>query len=838
MIHANPRTLALDAVRTLQESTASRVGWTAVRTSEIMSGLRWGAWITCAALAFAFLWQPVGVGAQLALGVAVIVAMTLIRSAGSGRFMRWTFLALGSFIILRYVYWRATQTLPDIDDAVGFTFGTLLALAELYCAFVLAVSLTINADPLERGDAPCAPDSQLPDVDVFIPSYDEDPSILAMTIAAARSMDYPPEKLKVWLLDDGATDQKCADPDEVKARQSQSRRSALRKLCADLGANYLTRARNEHAKAGNLNNGLAHSVAPIVVVFDADHVPFRSFLRETIGYFFTDPKLFLVQTPHVFLNRDPIERNLRTFDHMPSENEMFYSVTQRGLDKWNGSFFCGSAALLRRAALESTNGFSGITVTEDCETAFELHRAGWTSVYVDRPLTAGLQPETFESFIGQRSRWCQGMFQLLLLKNPALKTGLTPIQRLAYLSSMTFWFFPLPRLIFMFAPLLHIFFDVKLFISTVEESIAYAATYVVVNTMIQNELFGHVRWPWMSELYEYVQGVYLVKAIGSVVASPRKPTFNVTAKGVSLESDHLSELAWPFIAIFIVLLLGVATAAWRYAFEPGVTNVMLVVGLWALFNLLIAAAALGVVAERRELRRHPRLAVARRSSVCFDGHTADATIVNVSAGGCAIRVAAADFIESPLQVGQSHGRLAILGADGRVVMRTLDVIRTRAERDGEAVIIGLKFSLVPADYLVLADLIYGDADALMKFLTKRRKHMGILRGTMLFLRWSACEPFRAFYYLFAGYRQSMVARTGAAAPAAKAAMRPARPVALISAPADPAVEDFAAPLVAAPSISPEASAIDPDVIINRRGGVVTPSMLSFDRANALYVPRT
>jgi hypothetical protein len=204
---------------------------------------------------------------------------------------------------------------------------------------------------------------------------------------------------------------------------------------------------------------------------------------------------------------------------MPSENEMFYSVTQRGLDKWNGSFFCGSAALLRRSALATTNGFSGVTVTEDCETALELHRAGWTSVYVDKPLTAGLQPETFESFIGQRSRWCQGMFQLLLLKNPALKPGLTPIQRLAYLSSMTFWFFPVPRLVFMFAPLLHIFFDVKLFVSTVEESIAYAATYVVVSTMIQNELFGHVRWPWMSELYEYVQGVYLVKAIGSVVAA-------------------------------------------------------------------------------------------------------------------------------------------------------------------------------------------------------------------------------------------------------------------------------------------------------------------------------
>ncbi|PND71800.1 glycosyltransferase, partial [Escherichia coli] len=80
------------------------------------------------------------------------------------------------------------------------------------------------------------------------------------------------------------------------------------------------------AKAGNLNNGLQNSVGEIVVVLDADHVPFRSFLRDTIGHFSADSKLFLVQTPHAFLNPDPIERNLKTFDRMPSENEMFYAV--------------------------------------------------------------------------------------------------------------------------------------------------------------------------------------------------------------------------------------------------------------------------------------------------------------------------------------------------------------------------------------------------------------------------------------------------------------------------------------------------------------------------------
>jgi cellulose synthase (UDP-forming) len=274
--------------------------------------------------------------------------------------------------------------------------------------------------------------------------------------------------------------------------------------------------------------------------------------------------------------------------------------------------------------------------------------------------------------------------------------------------------------------------------------------------MIHNHLHGHVRWPWMSELYEYVQGVYLIKAIASVIVSPRKPTFNVTAKGISLDSDHLSALAWPFLIAFVVLLAGVVTAGWRYAFEPGVNGVMLVVGLWALFNLIIAAAALGVVAERRELRKHPRLAVARRGKVSFEDYTTEVEIVNVSAGGCAIRVPGAAFFGNYLLIGQSRGRLTIDSVGGGGESRSLEVTVVRAEtREGSAAV-GLKYEIrTAADYLALADLMYGDAGALAKFLTARRRHMGIVRGTLVFLRWSITEPFRAFYYLLAGRRPKM-----------------------------------------------------------------------------------
>ena len=710
--------------------------------------LRLSAWLAGAAVALLLLFQPVGTPAQLALGVIVIALMAALRRLGPGDGVRYAFITLGSFVVLRYAYWRVTSTLPSPADPVDFAFGLVLLAAEAYCVLILAISLIVNADPLTRPAPPPPEPETAPAVDVFIPSYNESASILAVTLAAALRMDYPPGKLTVWLLDDGGTDQKCADPDPARAAAARARRRALQALCRDLGARYLTRSRNTHAKAGNLNNGLLHATGDIVVVFDADHAPFRPFLTQTVGHFAQDPALFLVQTPHVFLNPDPIEKNLRTFDRMPSENEMFYAITQRGLDKWNGSFFCGSAALLRRRALDQAGGFSGITITEDCETAFELHAGGWTSLYTQTPLIAGLQPETFESFIGQRSRWCQGMFQILLLKNPVLKPGLTAIQRLAYLSSMIYWFFPLPRLVFMLAPLLHIFFDIRLFVASLEETVAYTLTYMVVSVTMQNYLYGRLRWPWMSELYEYVQGLYLARAIGSVLLSPRKPTFNVTAKGETLESDHLSALAWPYVAMFLLLLAGVTTAAWRYVFDATSTELMLVVGLWCLFGTLLSAAALGVVAERRQEHRFHRLPVDRIGTLHLGGQRLAVAIPQVSSGDC---VALLPADGTPALAAGMRGRLVPVSTRQGETLPPVDVTVAAVRADGEADLLFAAPSA--AQHVAIAELMYGDAGAIARMLERRRRHKGVLAGSWQMLLFALAGPVRAAACALSGRRR-------------------------------------------------------------------------------------
>ncbi|CAM5776812.1 cellulose synthase catalytic subunit (UDP-forming) [Labrys miyagiensis] len=701
---------------------------------------------------------PISQQTHLIAGTAVVVAMALLKAFKPTGVWRLIALALGTSIVLRYVYWRTTSTLPPINQPENFIVGLTVYLAEMYCVAMLALSLFVVATPLPSRIAPRLRDDELPSVDVFIPSYNESGELLARTLAAAKGMDYPPDKLHVYLLDDGGTEQKRNAQNIEAATEAQQRHADLKKLCEGLGVNYLTRARNEHAKAGNLNNGLEYSTSEIVVVFDADHAPARDFLHCTVGFFRDDPKLFMVQTPHFFLNPDPVERNLRTFTKMPSENEMFYGIIQRGLDKWNASFFCGSAAALRRSALAAVGGFKGRSITEDCETALELHSRGWHSIYVDKPLIAGLQPATFASFIGQRSRWAQGMVQIFLFQRPFMKRGLSISQRLCYMSSILFWFFPLARIVFLVAPMFYLFFNLEIFVASGQEFLSYTLSYMFVNLMMQNYLYGSYRWPWISELYEYAQTLYLLPALGSVLMHPTKPTFRVTAKDDSVQESRLSEIAWPLFAFFCVLLAGVAMTVFRLIEQPYKADVTIVVGMWNILNVLLAGCALGVVSERGERQSSQRVRADRRCELTFGDTTVPAMIENVSANGAGIRIVGA----APTLANETHLHIRFTPLSALDGDPTLPAVVRRIDHNAGTTTVGVRYLTTdPVHHRLVADLLYATSDRWTAFQTGRRYNPGLIRGTIWFYALAVKQTVRGLVYL---YRTSVPARAASPAP--------------------------------------------------------------------------
>lgn len=582
---------------------------------------------------------PASTAAQGLLGLAAVLAIAALKPFAKGTVARFALMSIGSVTVLRYWIWRLTETLPDPGLTPSFVLAVMLFVVESYSIAIFFLNAVITADPTERAAPPKVSRDELPTVDILVPSYNEPADMLSITLAAAKNMIYPKSKRRVVLCDDGGTDARCNSDNPELAKKSRARRAEMQKLCADLGIIYSTRPKNEHAKAGNMSAALERLDGDLVVVFDADHVPSRDFLARTVGYFVHDPNLFLVQTPHLFINPDPIERNLGLT--CPPENEMFYGMIHRGLDRWGGAFFCGSAAVLRRKALDSVGGFAGETITEDAETALEIHSSGWRSLYLDRAMIAGLQPETFSSFIQQRGRWASGMMQMLMLKNPLFRPGLEPLQRLCYINSMSFWLFPLIRLVYLIAPLTYLFFGVEIFVSTFAEALVYSAGYMAVSFMVQNALFSRHRWPLISEVYEVAQAPYLASAIFRTIWKPRSATFNVTAKDETLAESFISPIYRPILILFGLMAAGIVALIVRWIAFPGDHSVLGVVGAWAVFNFILVSLSLRATVEQQQRRLSPRVTMEVPAAMRWEGSGKapfKATVLDASTSGARLRV--------------------------------------------------------------------------------------------------------------------------------------------------------------------------------------------------------
>ena len=568
---------------------------------------------------------------QLWLGWLFILLIVVVNRylSRSADFQRIVIILICLFLTSRYWFFRVNHTIYylGIFDFIGMI---ALFMAESYGILTYLLGMFVNIAPLKRELDPIQlDDPDLPTVDIFIPTYNESELMVGITATAASKVDYPKDKLNVFILDDGGTLQKRNDPDPEKAEAARARHENLKNLAEFLEIHYITRDLNLHAKAGNITHalfttcpeeamvcvlrqssmdmGLSGSCGDLVLILDCDHVPTRDFLRNTVRYFMEDERLFLVQTPHFFINPDPVEKNLSMYLEKPSENEMFYGAVHLGLDFWNASFFCGSAAILRRKYLEEIGGIAGDTITEDAETALTLHSRGYNSVFVSRPMVCGLSPETFSDFILQRSRWAQGMTQILILKNPLLIKGLSPAQRVCYMNSCIFWLFGLSRFTFFAAPLLFLFFGLNVYNASLGQVLAYAGPHILGAMMLTDYMFGELRHPFFSELYEVVQSVFNVPAVISTIFRPKKPSFKVTPKDQSLSADTLSPLAIPFYIMLILALAAYPVALYRLVMFPFMSDAVYITLFWNSFNLMLVLLCLGAVWEKRQIRRRHRI---------------------------------------------------------------------------------------------------------------------------------------------------------------------------------------------------------------------------------------
>jgi len=278
----------------------------------------------------------------------------------------WQFFATLSIVLGGwYIAWRWTSSLNEH----ALWFAIPLALAET-CAYFGLVLFFYNLwsidDPKQQspphriGD--CDPDAADPDrpvtVDIFITTYNEEEELVRLSIRDARAVSVQPGVCaRVHVLDDG-------------------RRSRMRQVTEQEGANYITRDNNVGFKAGNLRNAMEQTDGDFIVICDADTRLFPTFLDDVLGYF-RDPDVAFVQTPQWFYDLPAGERlparwerkagavgraaaklveallgKMRVgSDPFNNDASIFYEVIMRRRNRVNAAFCCGAASIHRREAI-------------------------------------------------------------------------------------------------------------------------------------------------------------------------------------------------------------------------------------------------------------------------------------------------------------------------------------------------------------------------------------------------------------------------------------------------------------------------------------------------------
>lgn len=572
---------------------------------------------------FSLIVMPMSAEQQYIFGIINILLLFVVGFKKSKkRLLTMVFISL--LMSTRYLYWRATNTL-NFNTTIEAVLGSGLFMAEIYSWVILVLGYFQTSWPLNRKIAPLPKDiSQWPTVDIYIPTYNESLDVVRDTVLAAQAIDYPQDKMKVYILDDGS-------------------REEFKQFAGDVGVTYIEREVHDHAKAGNLNHAMGLTDGELICVFDCDHISTRIFLQATVGSFLEDPKLALIQTPHYFYSPDPFERNLSEAKDAPHEGALFYGPVQRGNDNWNATFFCGSCAVMRRSALEEIGGIAVETVTEDAHTALKLQRLGWNSAFIDIPLAAGLATERLALHVNQRIRWARGMTQIFRVDNPMLGRGLTFPQRLCYLNAMLHFQYGLPRIIFLTAPLLFMLFNLNIIASSASMIFAYALPHLIMSVYVNSKNIGKYRYSFWGEIYETVMAFSLVLPTLLSLVSPKLGKFNVTDKGDLLDKSYMDYLTVrPLIITALLLITGISWVVIRYLLNDfqGIDPLVIVLNLtWATYSLFIILASIAVGKETRQIRKHTRINAALPITLYFDdGAKLSTTTEDISMGGVRIAV--------------------------------------------------------------------------------------------------------------------------------------------------------------------------------------------------------
>ncbi len=473
---------------------------------------------------------------------------------------------------IAYIIYRLIFTIPFDLRPVDIIFGVIVFIIEFieifeFCVYYRNTLILKKTSP----KTPRIKESEYPDVDVFIATYNEDISLLERTIKACVDMKYPVKnKVHVYICDDG-------------------QRNEVKKLAKQLKISYLTRENNLFAKAGNYNHAFKQSDSPYIAVFDADMRPTKDFLLKTIPFFITEERVGFVQTPQSFDNPDIFQSRLSK--HLPFEQDYFYHYIQPARNNNNSTILCGTNCVISRQALKSVGGFSTATIAEDIATGMLIESKGYRGIAITDILAHGEATNNLGSFLKQRSRWGRGCIQTMKAYELFRLKGLNIRQKFDYFVAINYWCFGLRRLLYMILPLLFTFFGI---IAIQGDLIVFTIIFLIqflLRRFLIDPLEGSYSSATWTKIFELILAPFMAPVILKELIGFSSKKFVVTPKGKTAKKSHADLiLLFVHLLLFAANIFGIVTAYNRIQNEN--LSIFIIPLVWMSINTLYLFIAL------------------------------------------------------------------------------------------------------------------------------------------------------------------------------------------------------------------------------------------------------
>ncbi|MDR6300567.1 cellulose synthase family protein [Mesonia maritima] len=282
-----------------------------------------------------------------------------------------------------------------MEFVILFVYGLSLFIIFLYSLAQLQLVfyyLKAQKNTSKKENLNLSTAEKIPFVTIQLPIYNER-YVVERLLKNIVELNYPKDKFEVQVLDDSADDS-LQQTKKIIAELEQK----------GFQISHLTRTNRKGFKAGALKEGLRVAKGEFIAVFDADFLPKKNWLLQTIPYF-DKPEIGVVQTRWAHLNRDySLITKMQAF-----ALDFHFLLEQVGRNTGNHFInFNGTAGIWRKKCILDAGNWQGDTLTEDLDLSYRAQLKKWKFKYLPEVETPAELPMVMSAARSQQFRWNKG----------------------------------------------------------------------------------------------------------------------------------------------------------------------------------------------------------------------------------------------------------------------------------------------------------------------------------------------------------------------------------------------------------------------------------------------